>query len=425
MYAPIILALGLLLCMAIGEVIANLTRARIPSLLISMGLYLAAVWSGLISQDAVNEHTLIAAGNLLTGVLIMHLGTMMPISTLKIQYKYVLVALAGMVGAVILVVGVGSLLIGYHAAVAGAGPVAGGFIATLISTNKLTEIGQGSLVPIPALILALQQIIGLPIAIVFLRRYAKSWVARRSAAGSRTELLVNAAAGADQGSTAGVGGTGAAGADGTLTGGSAADGATAADGANDEGPAPLLPMRLYSPAVVLLLLLAGTLAAMWIGELTGVSYSLWCLALGFGLRAFRVLPSRSLDQAGSFGFATVTVTLVVIVAVGSITPATLISALVPTLVILVLGPLGIALGGLVTARMLGLDRNLATPVALTALFGFPGDFIICQEVAEAVTDSKSERDALLSHIFPPLLIGGFTTVTTGSVVVASVLVSTL
>lgn len=415
MYAPIILALGLLLCMAIGEVIANLTRARIPSLLISMGLYLAAVWSGLLSQDAVNEHILIAAGNLLTGVLIMHLGTMMPMSTLKIQYKYVLVALAGMIGAVVLVVGVGSLLIGYHAAVAGAGPVAGGFIATLISTNKLTEIGQSALVPIPALILALQQVIGLPIAIIFLRRYAKTWIAKRSASTSRTQQLVDAATG-----SSGAGGTGT---DSTRDIGSAENGDNAA--AEDEGPTPLLPMRLYSPAVILLLLLAGTLAAMWFGELTGVSYSLWCLILGFGLRAFRVLPSRSLDQAGSFGFATVTVTLVVIVAVGSITPANLISALVPTLVILVLGPLGIALGGLVTARMLGLDRNLATPVALTALFGFPGDFIICQEVAEGVARSEAEREALLSHIFPPLLIGGFTTVTTGSVVVASVLVSTL
>ncbi|SDR80670.1 hypothetical protein SAMN04489752_0315 [Brevibacterium siliguriense] len=412
MYAPVILALGLLLCMAIGEIIANLTRARIPSLLISMGLYLAAVWSGLLSQEAVNEHILIAAGNLLTGVLIMHLGTMMPMSTVKVQYKYVLVALAGMIGAVVLVVGVGSLIIGYHASVAGAGPVAGGFIATLISTNKLTEIGQSALVPIPALILALQQLIGLPLAIVFLRRYAKTWVARRSAESSRTQQLVDAA-------TA-TGGTGEAARDID----SVEDGGRTAT-AEDEGPAPLLPMRLYSPAVVLLLLLAGTLAATWIGEQTGVSYTLWCLILGFALRGLRVLPSRSLDQAGSFGFATVTVTLVVIVAVGSITPANLISALVPTLVILILGPLGIALGGLVTARILGLDRNLATPVALTALFGFPGDFIICQEVAEGVARNEAERDALLNHIFPPLLIGGFTTVTTGSVVVASVLVSTL
>lgn len=418
MYAPIILALGLLLCMAVGEIIANLTRARIPSLLISMGLYLIAVWSGLLSQDAVNDHILIAAGNLLTGVLIMHLGTMMPMSTLKIQYKYVLVALAGIIGAVVLVVGVGSLIIGYDASVAGAGPVAGGFIATLISTNRLTEIGQSALVPIPALILALQQIIGLPIAIVFLRRYAKTWVARRSAESSRTQLIVDAAARA-----AGTGGAGTD-ADGARGIGYADNGGNAT-ATEDEGPAPLLPMRLYSPAVVLLLLLTGTLAAMWIGELTGVSYSLWCLVLGFALRAFRVLPSRSLDQAGSFGFATVTVTLVVIVAVGSITPANLISALVPTLVILILGPLGIALGGLVTARMLGLDRNLATPVALTALFGFPGDFIICQEVAEGVARNEAEREALLSHIFPPMLIGGFTTVTTGSVVVASVLVSTL
>lgn len=407
MYEPVILALGLLACMAVGEVLATVTRARVPSLLISMALYLTAVWSGVFSQDAVDQHTLVAVGNLLTGLLVMHLGTMMPLKTLKIQYKYVLVALAGMIGAVALVVGVGSLFIGYQASVAGAGPIAGGFIATLISTNKLTEIGMDSLVPIPALILGLQQLIGLPIAMLFLRRYALKWVAK-----VRSDSVPVGAA---------VGGKTGGGGSAPISSGSTAD---EFEPEND-GPLPLLPMQVYSPAVILAILTAGTLAAMWIGETTGVSYTLWCLVIGFVLRACRLLPARSLDQAGSFGFATTTVTLVVIVAVGAVTPQNLIQALVPTLVILVLGPIGIMIGGSITAKLLRLDRSLATPVALTALFGFPGDFIICQEVAGGVAQNETERKAVLDHIFPPLLIGGFTTVTTGSVVVASILMSTL
>ncbi|SMX72346.1 hypothetical protein BSP239C_00634 [Brevibacterium sp. 239c] len=407
MYEPLVVALGLLACMAVGEVLATITRARVPSLLISMGLYLAAVWCGVFSQDSVDQHTLVAVGNLLTGLLIMHLGTMMPLSTLKVQYKYVLVALSGMLGAVLLVVGVGSFIIGYHASVAGAGPVAGGFIATLISTNKLTEIGLENLVPIPALILALQQLIGLPIAMLFLRRYAIKWIAQSRSQSAHVTALAGAT---------------------TSSGGSAptplSSPPTEPD-VEDDGPSPLFPNQMYSPAVILAILVAGTLAATWIGETTGISYTLWCLVIGFALRAFRILPARSLDKAGSFGFATTTVTLVVIVAVGTVTPQNLLQALLPTLVILVLGPIGIMIGGSATAKLLRLDRNLATPVALTALFGFPGDFIICKEVSEAVTCNKTERQALLNHIFPPLLIGGFTTVTTGSVVVASVLMSTL
>lgn len=85
----------------------------------------------------------------------------------------------------------------------------------------------------------------------------------------------------------------------------------------------------------------------------------------------------------------------------------------------------VALGGALMARLLKLDRNLATPVALTALFGFPGDFIICKEVATSIGRTTSETRELLAEMFPPMLIGGFVTVTTGSVVVASVLVSTL
>lgn len=71
------------------------------------------------------------------------------------------------------------------------------------------------------------------------------------------------------------------------------------------------------------------------------------------------------------------------------------------------------------------DLNKGVPVALTALFGFPGDYIICEEVSRSVADNEKERQAIFNEILTPMLVGGFTTVTTASIVIASILVQTL
>lgn len=65
------------------------------------------------------------------------------------------------------------------------------------------------------------------------------------------------------------------------------------------------------------------------------------------------------------------------------------------------------------------------PVALTATVGFPGDYLVCEEISRSVDRNKEEDEIILNEILTPMLIGGFTTVTVGSVVIASTLIKTL
>lgn len=62
---------------------------------------------------------------------------------------------------------------------------------------------------------------------------------------------------------------------------------------------------------------------------------------------------------------------------------------------------------------------------LTSMFGFPADYILCQEVSRSVGRTEEEQQMLLNELSPPMLIAGFTTVTVASVIIASVLVKTL
>jgi len=54
--------------------------------------------------------------------------------------------------------------------------------------------------------------------------------------------------------------------------------------------------------------------------------------------------------------------------------------------------------------------------------GFPGTFIVSNEVATQLAESEEEREFILGEIMPKMLIAGFVTVTITSVFLAGFLV---
>jgi hypothetical protein len=68
---------------------------------------------------------------------------------------------------------------------------------------------------------------------------------------------------------------------------------------------------------------------------------------------------------------------------------------------------------------------MAFAVSLTALYGFPADYIITNEVVNSLTKDENEKEALLSHMLPPMLVGGFISVTIVSVILAGIFVQFL
>lgn len=65
---------------------------------------------------------------------------------------------------------------------------------------------------------------------------------------------------------------------------------------------------------------------------------------------------------------------------------------------------------------------MAFATSLTALYGFPADYILTLEVVKSLTDDPEEQEVLKDHMLPPMLVGGFVTVTIVSVVLAGIFV---
>ncbi|WP_315906383.1 hypothetical protein [Priestia koreensis] len=386
---PVIATMLILGVIVIGEVISILTRARIPMLLVFLVLYLGLLWTGIFPKDLAEKSNFATVGVILTAPLVVHMGTLIPLKVMKKQFKAVLIALSGVIvsgGLILLVV---SIVFNYKTAVAGVGPLTGGLVAFILTSTKLKELELVSLITIPVLVMAFQGLIGMPLASNFLRKYA---LKLRDAIDNSQYVA-----------------------------------ATVEASAVEE---PIVEVtkkesRFNSPVILLFKLFIGGALAIVLEHFTTISYSLWCLIIGIIGTRFHFYEESMMEKANAFSVGMLGMVFSVVLTMGSITPQMLVEYFPQILLILLIGAFGIIAGGWISSKLLGWHPYKGIPVALTAMFGFPGDYILCDEVSRSVGRNKKEQKLIFDELLSSMLVGGFTTVTIASVILASILMRTI
>ncbi|GAB0168568.1 membrane protein [Lysinibacillus sp. CTST325] len=384
---PVIATMIILGLIALGEIISVISNARVPMLFVAMVGYLVLLWLGIFPQDLLANSTFLTVGAVLgTAPMLVHMGTLIPLKMVRSQWRAVIISVLGMFFASLFILTIVTFLFDYKTAVAGTGPLNGGIIAVLITSEGLKELGFVSLLTIPALIMALQSLIGIPIASLLLRKHAvkiQEKIQNGSFIASNNDSF-------------------------------------------EEGEEKLIVPKKYRTQLVLLFMLfIGGAIAVALSKVTGIPYSLWALAVGMIGRLVNFYPERVMEKANGFNIGMAGVIFMVIGMMNDITFDMFIEQLPAVATILIVGVLGILLGGFIGAKLFKLDYFLGIPVALTATFGFPGDYIVCEEVSRSIGKTEDEQKKIFSEILTPMLVGGFTTVTIGSVVIASILIKTI
>lgn len=391
---PVLAAMLLFALLALGEFLSIISRARIPMLFVVLIGYLLLLWTGIFPKDIASKAGLEAFAGLIPAPLIVHMGTLIPFKVIKQQYKAVIIALIGIVIASILILGIGAPIIGYKQAVAGTGPLTGGIIAFVVTSQKLQSMGLVGLITISALVLGIQGIIGMPLAGNLLRKHAIKFKKTLNEA----DLLTASALEED------------------------APGSVQNEEEEEKG---WLPSKFQTQIILLFQLFIGAAIAVLLGKLTGISYSLWALIIGIIGTYFGFYRSKMMERSNSFGISMAAVIILVMSSMNSLTPSMFAHYLPDVIFIMIIGIIGILIGGFVGSKLFKWDPYKGLPIALTALFGFPGDYILCDEISRSVADNKQQQKVIFNEILTPMLVGGFTTVTTASILIASILVSTL
>ena len=166
--------------------------------------------------------------------------------------------------------------------------------------------------------------------------------------------------------------------------------------------------------------LIGMVITSWTNEI--ISRYVILLIVGVILAEIGVLDRSPLIKSQVFGFTSVVIVgFVVVSGIAVATPDVVASMMLPSIGIII-GCIGLCLFSALAGRLLGFRWELAMSVSLTALYGYPGNYILSQESVKAVAEDEEQAKYLSSCIEPQMIIGGFTTVTIASVFVASIFI---
>lgn len=377
----------------IGEYVAKITKAWIPSVFVTAVVLLIGYWT-VIPKEVVSDSMLIPFGSTIgIYLLITHMGTVISLKQLIQQWRTIVVCLSGLAGMMVLGYFVAPLIIDKTLVIAGLPPLTGGIVAATMMQDAAKAAGLEVAAVFAIAMYCVQGFAGYPITAVCLQKEG-----RRLLKDFRSGKVVLTEQ--DRREMASVGMT------------------VIADDSDRKTLIPRIPDKWNSPILMLGKLgLIGWFATQ-LGNITGISGAIWALVLGVFFTTIGFLETNLLNRANSYQIIMFALMMYVFDGLKDCTPAMLKSIIVPMVVLIVIGVLGMAIFSFVIAKILKMSFPLAFANGLTALYGFPCDAIITESTCNALGETEEERQYLMSKMFPSMIVGGFITVTITSVFIA-------
>jgi hypothetical protein len=379
---------------AIGDVVSIKTKALCSMMFVAGLIFLVGFWLG-IPLTLFEDSKMAPVAMSFIAVLMVQMGSMLKLRDLKEEWKTVLIALLALIALSLALYFIGSPVIGRAESIVAIGPISGGVVATLIVSEAAKAQGLPALAVFATLLLVIQTFIGLPVASFCLKRESSRIVAK------------------------------------FREGGAGASGAVEKKGADPEVPTfklfPSLPKAYQTP----FMLLAKTIFVAWLAvTVAGLMKNLihpYVIALLFGILFYETgfIEHKVLDKANSFGMVMFLMMVPIFMSLSKATPQMVGSLLVPTVLAFAISLFGMVLISLLMSKVLKYSWEMSLAISSTCLFGFPGTFIVSQEVAQSLAKTPEEKEAILKHILPKMLVAGFATVTIGSVILAGFIVKLL
>ena len=148
-----------------------------------------------------------------------------------------------------------------------------------------------------------------------------------------------------------------------------------------------------------------------------------CLIYGCLGAELGIVEKGALTKGGTVGFCLAVIMALVMVMLNNSTPQDIIALLKPLAVIVVVGVAGMIVVSAIVGKILGYSVPISIALTLTALYGFPPNYILTEEAAKGLAETPEEKAFLMDAMLPRMLVGGFTTVTVGSVIMAGFFVN--
>ncbi|HEY4551967.1 MAG TPA: hypothetical protein VIG80_02120 [Bacillaceae bacterium] len=387
----------LLIILFIGDAVSARTKAWVPSVFVCAVLFLLGYWT-FFPQDIVAVAGVPpVVATMMIYLLITNMGTLLSLRELLNQWKTILIALSGILGIIAILFGIGSFIFGVKTVIVAIPPLVGGLVSALIMSEGAKEAGLVTLSVFAIVIYVVQGFAGYPLTSIALKKEGRNLLEKYR----NGHLGVKKSENAD----------------------------SSVKESDDAKLFAKLPEK-YNTEFFKFLRLAfvgylAYLVSTVLAPVVNISPFVLCLAFGVVARSVGFLEKQVLQKANGFGLAIMALMLFIFDGLKHATPGMMGQILVPLAGCIILGVIGMYIFSFIIGKVLKVSKEMAFAVSLTALYGFPADYIITNEVINSLTTDEKEREVLTSHMLPPMLVGGFITVTIVSVILAGIFVGFL
>ena len=370
---------------ALGDYIALKTRGIVSTFITAILLFV--LFGGmfkLLPGNLVELSGLTAIIPAFGMVLILtNLGSTLDLNELRREWRTILVSLAGVAGIVVLCATAGVLLFGRERALSAVGPISGGIVATMIVGEAAGAANRPDIAQFASAVMALQMLVGLPLASFFLRRAALRFVAQgkhqqlEAGTGRKINLRV----------------------------------------------LPETPKAFDNPTTHFARLAVVGAAAQAFAALSGLNATICYLIFGALGAATGVIDCNSLKRAGGDGVMLLATYAYCVASFVTMTPSQFASILIPVFGLLLIGAAGVAICSSLMGLLFHWDMNLSFAVGICCMLGYPVTYAVAMEVSNGVSYGKGfseeEQQRITNYVLPKMLIAGVASVSVASVVLAS------
>lgn len=383
-----------LVALVLGDIVSAKTKAFVPSVFVSAIVFIVGFWT-IFPQDMVDLSGIGSPlAQLSMMLLVTHMGTLMSLKELAAQWKTMIIALMGIVGVCIGCLTLGTVVFGWDTAVIATPPLTGGLVASIMMSDAATAKGLNDLAVLAILMYVVQGFAGYPLTAMMLKKEGKKLLNdfRNGKAKTNNEFAITTDEDVKESKLKII---------------------------------PNIPEKYDTTYMVLLRVALVAFLAVKIEGLTGGTVSKYVLALVLGALAAEIgfVDRKPLVKSGSFGILMTSLMAFIMAGLAKATPDMLAKTAVPLLGMILFGVVGMAIISIIAGKVLGSSKEMSFAVALTALYGFPANYILTEEASKALAETPEERAYLMDQMLPQMLVGGFTTVTLASVIIAGIFIN--
>ena len=385
-YFYLLITLGMF---ALGDILAVLTKARLSSVFVALLLFTFGFLFGIFPKDIIALANMSQVAKWATAFIVFHMGTMVNIRELMREWRTVALSVLAMITTVLAILAC-IPFVGREAAIVSIPVMKGGLVATQVITTAAMARGLQIAAAFAALVYAIHKFVGTPIASFYGLKEAEIIVKQYRKDQSASMLAT-----------------------------------TGKPGAGTAQKKQFYERAGLDKFFTEYTCLGVTALFAWVSILlnkaTGLNYSIWSLLLGATISYFELVPPKILDRAKTSGFLSMATFASIIPAMAGIQlrdmgimayQMTVLfgATLVSTFLFFYILPLWKIVG----------SKNLAVGITMANMIGFPANWLVVNEIANAVGTNEKEKDIIMKTIMPAYIIAGFATVTTLSIVIAGI-----